>query len=472
VLDEPPSSTGGALPFLKPWDLKKSDITYSISQLLGSGSYGAVYRGTLFHQPVAVKTFNISMGPSGISKKGKKELENFKRECSLMTKLLHPNVLLFMGLCVDLLSDTVLIVTELMKGSVYGELHRRGRKEEISFRRRMKWAQEAAVGMNYLHNRLITHLDFKTENLLLDRNDTVKVADFGLSKVKTEIQKGFVGSPPYMAPEILNEEEYDGQSADVYSYGIVLHEIVTTEIPYKELACQPGFILKLYNHVVKRGGRLEITNMNETLEKLIRKCWDKDPKKRGNFEEIVSSSVFETVLIDTIITNPLNSHAKQFWLSHLLPCTKKKQGVVGECTWEEFFESAVGYCRWSSVDINSCEYRALRSVFAVNNIVTIERFNQVIEWFGPFEKNTVLLENILEILSVEGFHGDVSTKGAISILAGHKTGSYIIRFSSSGLGNFTISSVEGDKKLRSVRIEHKINKGFSLGSRNKRRFFG
>ena len=127
----------------------------------------------------------------------------------------HPNLLLLMGICIK--DGQLVMVTEyLSRGSVYQVLRPPKTEDIPSFRVRMTMAKQCAQGMNWLHQQTsLLHLDLKTPNLLVDENFNVKIADFGLSKYKSEELNKRVGSPYFMAPEMLLSKPYDSK-ADVY----------------------------------------------------------------------------------------------------------------------------------------------------------------------------------------------------------------------------------------------------------------
>ena len=140
---------------------------------IGAGSYGEVFRGTWNGTEVAIKTYFRSQDLSNSD-----TLRDFESEVQVLTTIRHPNVLQFFGCVVS--GPGLSIVTEFMhRGSLFGILG--DQKVEIDPRRRLKMALDIANGMNCLHNSdpPIVHRDLKSPNLLVSRDWTVKVADFG-----------------------------------------------------------------------------------------------------------------------------------------------------------------------------------------------------------------------------------------------------------------------------------------------------
>ncbi|KAF8107240.1 hypothetical protein N665_0124s0035 [Sinapis alba] len=209
------------------YEILWEDLT--IGEQIGQGSCGTVYHGLWFGSDVAVKVFSKQEYSEEI-------ITSFRQEVSLMKRLRHPNVLLFMGAVTS--PQRLCIVTEFLpRGSLFRLLQRNTSK--LDWRRRIHMASDIARGMNYLHHCSppIIHRDLKSSNLLVDRNWTVKVADFGLSRIKHETYlttKTGRGTPQWMAPEVLRNEAADEKS-DVYSFGVVLWELVTEKIPWENL---------------------------------------------------------------------------------------------------------------------------------------------------------------------------------------------------------------------------------------------
>ncbi|KAK9158797.1 hypothetical protein Scep_005371 [Stephania cephalantha] len=198
--------------------------------------------------------------------------KEFLREVALMKRLRHPNIVLFMGAVTK--PPNLSIVTEyLSRGSLYRLLHKSGVREMLDMRRRLSMAYDVANGMNYLHRRNppIVHRDLKSPNLLVDMKYTVKVCDFGLSRLKENTflsSKSAAGTPEWMAPEVLRDEP-SNEKSDIYSFGVILWELVTMQLPWSNLTqAQVVFAVGFKNK------RLEIPrNINPQVVALIEACW-------------------------------------------------------------------------------------------------------------------------------------------------------------------------------------------------------
>ena len=166
-------------------------------------------------------------------------LEEFALEVDIMRRLRHPNVLLLMGVVTA--AGSLSIVTEFIhRGSLFKLLHRPQpeaiKAALVEHRRRIRFCIDVAKGMHYLHTciPIIVHRDLKSPNLLVDKDWTVKVCDFGMSRMKKNTflsSKSNAGTPEWMSPEVLRNEESD-EKCDVYSYGVILWEIATMKEPW------------------------------------------------------------------------------------------------------------------------------------------------------------------------------------------------------------------------------------------------
>ncbi|KAG2638373.1 hypothetical protein PVAP13_2NG588100 [Panicum virgatum] len=206
-------------------------------QEMGSGAFGTVFHGKWRGTDVAIKRIKNScfMYPSSDTDK---LIAEFWREAAILSKLHHPNVLAFYGIVNNGPGGTLATVTEFMaSGSLKKVLLRK--EKLLDRRRRITLAMDVAIGMEYLHSKDIIHFDLKCDNLLVNLNDPFrpicKVADFGLSKVKqtTMVSGGMRGTLPWMAPEMLEmSSNMVSTKVDVYSFGIIMWEILTGQEPY------------------------------------------------------------------------------------------------------------------------------------------------------------------------------------------------------------------------------------------------
>jgi len=154
---------------------------------------------------------------------------------------------------------------------------------------------DAAKGTEYLHqyDPTIIHRDLKTQNLLVDEFWRVKVCDFGLSRIKASETMSRLGTLHYSAPEVLRGDRYT-EKADVYSFGIVMWEMLTFSIPYE------GYPpLKIASDVAYHQLRPEIKeSFPKPLSTLMQECWDENPDNRPDFCEIVERLNESLLLID------------------------------------------------------------------------------------------------------------------------------------------------------------------------------
>ncbi len=228
------------------WELSGADI--QLGPELGKGAFGMVYQGTLWGTDVAIKKlYSDALAAGNEQEKMKELLSDLRNEVRILSQLRHPNVVLYMGVCTEV--PNVCIVTELCpRRSLFEVIH--DPSLALSCELRLRMALQAAQGMAYLHNQpaRIIHRDLKSHNLLVGENFEIKVADFGLTIVRTQQQirardsgrlvdigghYGIHGTPQWMAPEVMEGSPYNGK-VDVYSYGIVLSEIFARVLPFSD----------------------------------------------------------------------------------------------------------------------------------------------------------------------------------------------------------------------------------------------
>ncbi|THU56994.1 hypothetical protein C4D60_Mb11t23070 [Musa balbisiana] len=252
-----------------------------IKERIGAGSFGTVYHAEWHGSDVAVKVLADQDFHDD-------QLKEFLREVAIMKRVRHPNVVLFMGAVTK--QPYLSIVTEyLPRGSLYRLINRTAAGEILDRRRRLRMALDVAKGVNYLHclNPPIVHWDLKTPNLLVDKNWSVKVCDFGLSRFKANTylsSKSVAGTPEWMAPEFLRGEP-SNEKCDVYSFGVILWELLTMQQPWSGL--NPAQVV---GAVAFQNRRLAIPQDTcPVLAALMESCWADDPRQRPSFSSIVDT---------------------------------------------------------------------------------------------------------------------------------------------------------------------------------------
>ncbi|KAL8168379.1 hypothetical protein V2J09_009878 [Rumex salicifolius] len=172
------------------------EIDYSILQIgkqVASGSFGDLYKGNYYGREVAIKILKPELINTEL-------LEEFYQEVNITRKVQHKNVVQFIGACTQ--PPNLCIVTEFMsKGNLYDFMHKQ--KSVFKLPSLLKAALDVSRGMDFLHRNNIIHRDLKTANLLMDNNEVVKVADFGVARLQTQsgVMTAETGTYRWMAPE-------------------------------------------------------------------------------------------------------------------------------------------------------------------------------------------------------------------------------------------------------------------------------
>jgi tRNA A-37 threonylcarbamoyl transferase component Bud32 len=284
-------------------DIKELEFKSRISE----GASGVVYKGLYANQWVAIKRLKIQG-----------EEEAFIREASLLNSLRHPNILQLFGYSSD--KDQKYIITEFMANGSVDKLIYDGKLKNFSTK--LKILLHISHGMSFLHGRQpkIIHRDLKPQNVLLDKEGFAKICDFGVSKFKDGANTTNVsyGTVEYMSPEMLVQSTNYNETVDVYSFGIMMHEMFTEKRPYRNddeifnpfalgmkvingtrlnipFSVYPvdrseeGIIISFFN----KSNTLECTISTDEVTRIVRKyfelcvqCWDTNATNRPPFDEI------------------------------------------------------------------------------------------------------------------------------------------------------------------------------------------
>ncbi|XP_023512477.1 serine/threonine-protein kinase EDR1-like isoform X2 [Cucurbita pepo subsp. pepo] len=259
------------LPFPE-WNIDYSELTVGIR--IGIGFFGEVFRGIWNGTDVAIKVFlEQDLTPENI--------EDFCNEILILSRLRHPNVILFLGACTE--PPRLSMITEYMElGSLYSLIHLSGQKKKLSWRRRLKMLRDICRGLMCIHRMKIAHRDLKSANCLVNKHWTVKICDFGLSRILTDAPargSPSAGTPEWMAPELFRNEPFT-EKCDIFSLGVIMWELCTLSRPWEGVPPE-----RVVYAVGTEGSRLEIPE--GPLGRLISDCWA-EPNERPSCEEIVT----------------------------------------------------------------------------------------------------------------------------------------------------------------------------------------
>ncbi|XP_077132257.1 RAF proto-oncogene serine/threonine-protein kinase isoform X1 [Ranitomeya variabilis] len=264
------------------WEIEASEVM--LSSRIGSGSFGTVYKGK-WHGDVAVKILKVT-DPTP------EQLQAFRNEVAVLRKTRHVNILLFMGY---MTKDNLAIVTQWCEGSsLYKHLHVQETKFQMF--QLIDIARQTAQGMDYLHAKNIIHRDMKSNNIFLHEGLTVKIGDFGLATVKSrwsgsqQVEQP-TGSILWMAPEVIRLQDNNPFSfqSDVYSYGIVLYELMTGELPYSHIRDRDQIIFLVGRGCLVPDLSKLYKNCPKAMKRLVADCMQKVKEERPLFPQILAS---------------------------------------------------------------------------------------------------------------------------------------------------------------------------------------
>jgi tRNA A-37 threonylcarbamoyl transferase component Bud32/uncharacterized cupredoxin-like copper-binding protein len=273
----------------------------SSAKPVGDGAFGVVYKGTYRGQDVAVKMLKMQDMPEEM-------LDEFDREVDLMNKLRHKNIVQFIG--ASKVVGRFALITEFVQNGNVSQYVMKASKVNYSLKLRV--ALDTAQAMLFLHENHILHRDLKLDNLLCvstDPDDPVvaKLTDFGTSRAVSEKNSNSytvgIGTPIYMAPEILAKNPYDTK-CDVYSYGVMLWVLYCQKEPYQHIEHSweiARFIIEGNREKVPKDCPAEYAH-------LIEECWAQDPDQRPDFQHIVER--LEKMLHDNT-ENPMLSRSRR-----------------------------------------------------------------------------------------------------------------------------------------------------------------
>ncbi|BFZ07602.1 hypothetical protein BsWGS_10646 [Bradybaena similaris] len=247
---------------------------YRLIKTIGKGNFAKVKLAK--HVPtgreVAIKIIDkTQLNPSSLQK--------LFREVRIMKLLDHPNIVKLFEV-IETEKTLYLVMEYASGGEVFDYLVAHGRMKEKEARAKFR---QIVSSVQYCHQKFIVHRDLKAENLLLDSDMNIKIADYGFSNEFVPGNKldTFCGSPPYAAPELFQGKKYDGPEVDVWSLGVILYTLVSGSLPFD------GQNLKELRERVLRGKYRIPFYMSTDCENLLKKFLVLNPLKRASLETIM-----------------------------------------------------------------------------------------------------------------------------------------------------------------------------------------
>uniref|UniRef100_G3NSE7 Mitogen-activated protein kinase kinase kinase 7 n=1 Tax=Gasterosteus aculeatus aculeatus TaxID=481459 RepID=G3NSE7_GASAC len=244
-----------------------------VEEVVGRGAFGVVCKAKWKGNDVAIKTIE-----------SESERKAFIVELRQLSRVNHPNIVKLYGSC----NNPVCLVMEYAEGgSLYNVLHGAEPLPYYTASHAMSWCFQCSQGVAYLHGmkpKALIHRDLKPPNLLLVAGGTVlKICDFGTAcDIQTHMTNN-KGSAAWMAPEVFEGSNYS-EKCDVFSWGIILWEVITRRKPFDEIG-GPAFRIMWAVHNGTRPPLIH--NLPKPIESLMTRCWSKDPSQRPSMEEIV-----------------------------------------------------------------------------------------------------------------------------------------------------------------------------------------
>uniref|UniRef100_A0A669Q056 Serine/threonine-protein kinase TNNI3K n=1 Tax=Phasianus colchicus TaxID=9054 RepID=A0A669Q056_PHACC len=279
--------------------LQLSEIEFH--EIIGSGSFGKVYKGRCRNKIVAIKRYRANTYCS------KSDVDMFCREVSILCRLNHPCVIQFVGACLDDPSQFAIVTQYISGGSLFSLLHEQ--KRTLDLQSKLIIAVDVAKGMEYLHNltQPIIHRDLNSHNILLYEDGHAVVADFGESRFLQSLDEDNMTKQPgnlrWMAPEVFTQCTRYTIKADVFSYALCLWELLTGEIPFAHLKPAAAAADMAYHHIRPPIGY----SIPKPICALLMRGWNACPEGRPEFSEVVTK--LEECLCNIELMSPASSNS-------------------------------------------------------------------------------------------------------------------------------------------------------------------
>jgi len=280
---------------------------YTVKEFRGKGSFGSVYRCIKENENYAIKIFALEYVFEEY--KRDKQHNRITQEIEALKRINHKNVVKVFdsGSFTELDVTYMYVVMEFLDGNNLKEIL--SSQGEISLEQCCDYGVQILDGLDAIHKNMIVHRDLKPENVFLTNDNTIKIVDFGLSKIidfsSITTTGAQIGSPLYMSPEQIRDSKNIDYRSDYYCFGVLLFELLTNEAPYGRITSREELYYKIINE-----RPLSVTQFKPTIpnniDNLIIQLLEKDNFKRPNNVKIVSEALCtkNEVQIKDIIFDP------------------------------------------------------------------------------------------------------------------------------------------------------------------------
>lgn len=272
---------------------------YQVIKKIGSGGMAIVYlaKDLSLDRNVAIKVLRDEYTEDSTFRR------HFQKEAVAIAKLSHNNIVGIYDILTD--DETMCLVMEYVEGeTLKDKINRDG---AIPWQRAVKYAIQIANGLSYAHANQIIHKDVKSQNILIDKFDNVKITDFGISQMMNNTtithNKGVLGSAHYFSPEQARGEKLSYQT-DIYSFGIVLYEMLVGELPFT--ADNPVSVALKHIQEPPKSVHSIIHDVPESLSFIVSKCLEKKPENRFASMQAVSRAL-SSITADNQLKNQASS---------------------------------------------------------------------------------------------------------------------------------------------------------------------
>ena len=419
----------------------------NLGKEIGKGSFSRVYAAQYNGYSVAAKVLKDSLPEDERSRR------QLLQEYQMLAAIRHPNVILLMGTSLTPEMQPLFVFELCSRGALKDVL-----PSERSMLRRLKFGKDIVAGLNWLHAHNIVHRDLKCANILIDEEYTAKISDLGLALFYHEnvICRCFKGNIKYSAPEILRARANKatrlypyGPQTDVYSFGLILWELVTRQPLFQGIHGTENITT-----FVSDGHRPPLVpGWPMSLQNMLNACWHDKPSRRPQF--IAIQRDFPAVMVDVMCPDPVARKV----------CRELWAGMETRSVSYDEFERA--FQTITNVDLSTaslCYRRCLQRMLcdSYDHRVTFERVCNMVHTFGSMQPIDEFLHRVITLFEQPWFFGYVRVCDARQMLQEQCAlspagGYYMIRFSDSMPGSFSLLSIDASGAIERRRIGHQYS---------------